>query len=92
MSKRYTTSMGSREWTKEEMMAYLDWSKAEHARIEAQVAEEMGNNPLASKRRGVKEIWKRKEKDTREQEALHSANVEVEQCIIVKSRGVSGIL
>jgi hypothetical protein len=35
MSKRCITSTGSREWTKEEMMAYLDWSKAEDERIEA---------------------------------------------------------
>jgi len=30
----YTISTGVREWTKEEMMAYLDWSKAENDRIE----------------------------------------------------------
>lgn len=65
-------------------MAYLDWSKAEDERIEPQVAEEMGDNPLANKRKGVKEIWQRIEKDSREQEALHSANVEGDQCIIVK--------
>ncbi|KAF6523203.1 hypothetical protein HZS61_014731 [Fusarium oxysporum f. sp. conglutinans] len=29
MSKRCITSTGSREWTKEEMMAYLDWTSAE---------------------------------------------------------------
>ncbi|KAJ3453177.1 hypothetical protein MRS44_018832 [Fusarium solani] len=52
MSKSYTTSTGSREWTKEEMMAYLDWTKAEDERIESQVAEEMGDNPLANRRRG----------------------------------------
>ncbi|RKK50684.1 hypothetical protein BFJ69_g18025, partial [Fusarium oxysporum] len=63
MSKRCITSTGSREWTKEEMMAYLDWSKAEDERIEAQVAEEMGDNPLANRRRGVKEIWERIEAD-----------------------------
>jgi len=35
MSKYCATPAGSREWTKEEMMAYLDWSKAEDDRIEA---------------------------------------------------------
>lgn len=70
----------------------LDWSKAEDERIEAQVAEEMGDNPLANKRRGVKEIWRRIDKDGRKQEALHSANDEVEQCIVVKLQGVSGML
>ena len=29
MKKQCTTSTGSRDWTKEEMMAYLDWSNAE---------------------------------------------------------------
>jgi hypothetical protein len=31
------TSTGLREWTKEEMMAYLEWDKAETDRIEARV-------------------------------------------------------
>ncbi|KAJ3455461.1 hypothetical protein MRS44_016943 [Fusarium solani] len=66
MSKRCITSTGSREWTKEEMMAYLDWSKAEDERMEAQVAKEMGDNPLTNKRRGVKEIWKSVERDSKE--------------------------
>ncbi|KAG6997439.1 hypothetical protein FocnCong_v015147 [Fusarium oxysporum f. sp. conglutinans] len=87
MSKRCITSTGSREWTKEEMMAYLDWSKAEDERIEAQVAEEMGDNPLANRRRGVKEIWERIEADSREQEALHLASRRTEDCIIVGSHG-----
>lgn len=40
------------------MMPYLDWSKADNERVEAQVAKEMGDNPLANKRRGIKDIWK----------------------------------
>jgi hypothetical protein len=87
MSKSCTTSTGSREWTKEEMMAYLDWTKAEDERIESQVAEEMGDNPLANRRRGVKEIWERIETDSREQEALHSASRKTDDCIIVGSHG-----
>jgi hypothetical protein len=88
MSKRCTTSTSSREWTKEEMMAYLDWAKAEDERIEAQVAEEIGDNPLANSRRGVKDIWRRIETDSREQEALHSASRKAEgDCIIVGSHG-----
>ncbi|KID80963.1 hypothetical protein MGU_11634 [Metarhizium guizhouense ARSEF 977] len=82
MSRRLTTSSGSREWTKEEMMAYLDWSKAEDERIEAQVAMEMRTNP--STRRGVTEIWKSIETDSRQQDALHSASISVEDCIVVK--------
>jgi hypothetical protein len=43
MTKCCTTSAGSRDWTKEEMMAYLDWSRSGDSRIEAQVAQEMVN-------------------------------------------------
>ncbi|KAG6980171.1 Misshapen-like kinase 1 [Fusarium oxysporum f. sp. albedinis] len=85
MSKRCVTSTGSRDWTKEEMMAYLDWSKAEDERVEAQVAEEMGDDPLANRRRGVKDIWGRIEADSREQDALHLARGRTEDCIIVGS-------
>ncbi|KAG8410689.1 hypothetical protein J3459_022535 [Metarhizium acridum] len=84
MSKHRVTATGSREWTKEEMMAYLDWSNQEDERIEAQVAREMGDHPLANKRRGMKEIWKRIEVDSNEQQALHSANSATEDCIVVK--------
>jgi hypothetical protein len=44
---------GSRDWRKEEMMAYLDWSKAEDARIDAQ----MEIARLRSNRRGMQDIW-----------------------------------
>ncbi|KAM4061738.1 hypothetical protein HRG_013329 [Hirsutella rhossiliensis] len=64
--------------------AYLDWSRAEDERIEAQVVKEMGDNPLANKRRGVKEIWKSVERDSKEQQALHSTAGSVERCIVVK--------
>ncbi|OAA37033.1 hypothetical protein NOR_07309 [Metarhizium rileyi] len=84
MSKHRVTATGSREWTKEEMMAYLDWSNQEDERIEAQVAREMGDHPLANNRRGMKEIWKRVEIDSNEQQALHSANSATEDCIVVK--------
>ncbi|KJZ69936.1 hypothetical protein HIM_10674 [Hirsutella minnesotensis 3608] len=84
MSKRCITSTGSRNWTKEEMMAYLDWSKAEDERIEAQVAKEMGDNPLANKRKGLTEIWQRVEEDSREQVLLHSEDDNADRCIFVK--------
>jgi hypothetical protein len=73
MTKHCTTSTGSRDWTKEEMMAYLDWSNAEDERIDALVAAEAGDNPLGSGRRGMGDIWKRVERDIEEQEALYSA-------------------
>ncbi|KAG6978861.1 PKS-NRPS hybrid synthetase [Fusarium oxysporum f. sp. conglutinans] len=84
MSKRCITSTGSREWTKEEMMAYLDWSKAEDERIEAQVVKEMGKNPLANKRRGMTEIWRKAEMDSIEQGTLYGAEDKAELCIVVK--------
>jgi hypothetical protein len=81
MTKHCRTSIGLREWTKEEKMAYLDWSEAEDKRIEAQVVAEMGDNPFGSKRRGVDEIWRRAERDIEEQEALYTAE---ESCIVVE--------
>ena len=60
---------GCRDWSKEEMMAYLDWSKAEEDRVEALVAAEMEGNPF-SKRRGMREIWEAAATDSDAQEAL----------------------
>ena len=83
MSKRCVTSSGAREWSKEEMMAYLDWSKAEDDRVEERVAKEMGDNPLANRRRGTKEIWESVEQDIIEQQTLYSNNNLAGDCIIV---------
>jgi hypothetical protein len=63
--------IGSRDWTKEEMIAYLDWSKAEDDRVEAQVAVEMESN-LFSSRRGLRGVWEAAEKDAKEQQNLYS--------------------
>ncbi|PWI65091.1 hypothetical protein PCL_07390 [Purpureocillium lilacinum] len=90
MSKRCITAAGSREWTREEMMAYLDWNKVEDERVEALVAEEVGDNPLATGRRGVKEIWRRIEKDSREQQALYSAASEAEDLAAAADGKASG--
>lgn len=49
------------------MIAYLDWSNIEDKRVKAQVVKEIGDNPLANKRRGVKDIWKSVEQDSKEQ-------------------------
>ncbi|KAL3952881.1 hypothetical protein ACCO45_012824 [Purpureocillium lilacinum] len=85
ISARCLTSTGLRSWTKEEQMAYLDWGRAEDERVEAQVAREMGDNPLANTRRGMKEIWRRVEEDCREQEALHAVAGSADECIFVKT-------
>ncbi len=71
MGKQCRTQEGFRDWTKEEMMAYLDWDKAEDDRVEAMVAAEMESNPF-SKRRGMREIWEAAAADGAEQEALYS--------------------
>jgi hypothetical protein len=84
MNRRCITPAGSRDWTKEEMMAYLDWSAAEDNRIEAQVLKELGPNPMSGGRRGVKDIWKAIEQDTRAQETLHSGGDLTERCIVVR--------
>ncbi|KID82087.1 hypothetical protein MGU_10567 [Metarhizium guizhouense ARSEF 977] len=65
-------------------MEYLDWSKAEDERVET-VAKEMGNNPLASRRRGMKHIWRSIEQDMKEQQALHSEEKLAEECTIVSA-------
>ena len=70
MKKQCRTPTGFRNWTKEEMMAYLDWDESENDRVVAQVAIEIGDNPFSS-RRGIGEIWRAAEKDLEEQEALH---------------------
>ena len=61
-------------------MAYLDWSKAEDERVEAVVAKELRDNPLAS-RRGLKDIWRSAEEIAR---ALHSRAGQIGECIVVK--------
>ena len=71
MGKRCIMQNGSRDWTKEEMMAYLDWDRAEDDRVEAMVAAEMESNPF-SKRRGMREIWEAATADCEAQEALYS--------------------
>jgi hypothetical protein len=72
MTKCCTMPIGSRKWTKEEMMAYLDWDKSENDRIDAQVADEIVVQPFSS-RRGPGEIWRACERDIEEQQALYSA-------------------
>ena len=58
MTARCSTSAGSRAWTKEEMMAYLDWNKLEDDRVDEQVFQEVQENPFDTGRRGVDNIWK----------------------------------
>ncbi|EXM14128.1 hypothetical protein FOTG_17456 [Fusarium oxysporum f. sp. vasinfectum 25433] len=84
MGRCCKTSTGLREWTKEEMMAYLDWDKAETNRIEARVAEETENGRLFTSRRGMGELWEMAQRDIDEQKALYSAAEQEESCIVVQ--------
>jgi hypothetical protein len=84
MGRQCITSTGTRDWTKEEMMAYLDWDNAEKIRIEADVAQETRNGLLDTGRRGAGELWKRAERDGQEQQAIYEAQEE-ESCIIVRT-------
>lgn len=50
---------GTRSWSKEEMMCYIDWDKAEEERVERAVGIEMAAERLSggSRRRGTGAIW-----------------------------------
>jgi hypothetical protein len=72
MGKQCTMGKSSRDWTKEEIMTYLDWGKVEEDPVEAQVAAEMEGNPF-SNRRGMREICEAAAAaDCEAQEALYS--------------------
>lgn len=71
MKRKCETQGGSREWEKEEMMAYLDWSNGEENRVLADVAAEMEGN-MFSRRRGMDDIWEAAARDMEAQEALYS--------------------
>lgn len=62
-----------RSWTKEEMMSYLDFKKAEDERVEQDVALEMAANPFSG-RRGMQEIWEAAERDIERQGQCYNGN------------------
>jgi len=66
MGKRCTLTRPGREWTKEEMMAYVDFDKAEDKRVETRVAAEMAVEPI-SRRRGMQAIWEAAGRDLEEE-------------------------
>lgn len=83
MGERCTNLTGSREWIKEEIMAYLVWDKTETGHIEARVAQETENGRLVSGKRGKGELWEMAQQDIDEQQALYLAIEQEESCIIV---------
>ncbi|KAJ3453255.1 hypothetical protein MRS44_017502 [Fusarium solani] len=68
----YLPQGGRREWAREEMMAYIDWDYEEIRRTDAQVQQQLGNNSKEKSRRGMAEIFREAEEDTRVQEARYS--------------------
>lgn len=83
MTKFCTTSMGTREWTKEEKMAYLDWSKAKRHGIEVQANAEARCNHLGRRTSGQGEMLERNSTDVEEQDALLSGDRHEQDCITV---------
>lgn len=63
---------GRRKWTKEEMMAYIDWDTAEAERTEVQVKLRIENDPNEATRRGMRGIWRQAREDEQAQERLFS--------------------
>jgi len=70
MGRRYLGIEGVRDWTKEEKMAWIDWSNLEEARIEEVVKEDMARNGFGGTRPG--DIWRLVERDSEEQAALYA--------------------
>jgi hypothetical protein len=75
MGKRYRTSTGFRDWTKEEIIAYIDWSESEDARINDQVELEIKDKPLDTERRGIATLWEQAGRIGTERELLSRADL-----------------
>ena len=71
MGKKCRIGYATRLWTMEEMTAYLDWSRAEDARIEKVVRKEVKANSFGGGTRGLGYIWALVDKDIEEQNRLY---------------------
>lgn len=71
---QYCVSSGGkrREWTKEEMMAHIDWDTAEDRRVEAEVKRRIDRDPKEASRRGASQVWQQAEDDAQAQARLFS--------------------
>ena len=68
MGKRCTDEgTKSRDWTKEEMMAYIDFNDTEDRRVNEKVSREMAAQPFSNKR-GMRGIWDAAIEDSAEQD------------------------
>ncbi|KAJ3453719.1 hypothetical protein MRS44_017966 [Fusarium solani] len=70
MGRHCKAGRSIRDWTKEEMMSYLDWDKAGNERVEQNVGIEMAEQPFSG-RRGMQEIWDAAERDLEVQEGWY---------------------
>jgi hypothetical protein len=59
-----------RDWTKEEMMAYLDFDEAENERVNKQVEEELKARRFTTYR-GPDHVWKAAARDHEDQQRVH---------------------
>jgi hypothetical protein len=75
MGKRCRASTGFRDWTKEEIMAYLDWSESEDGRINDQVELEIKDKPLDTGRRGMASLWEQAGRIVAERDLLSGADL-----------------
>ena len=73
MGQYHKSARPRRPWTKEEKMAYLDFSAQEDSRVEAAIAGQLADNHFHN-RRGVSHIWDEIEADSRDQAAFYSAH------------------
>jgi hypothetical protein len=72
MGKVCRTGKIIRPWTTEEVMAYLDWSNAEDARVEEAVRKDIEANGFGTRKaRGLGHVWAQVERDTEEQGCLY---------------------
>jgi hypothetical protein len=66
MRKHCTKASGARPWTEEEMMAYVNWNRAEDSRVDASLIA----NPLNPGKRGIGDVLMRAERDKQKQQVV----------------------
>ena len=64
---------GGVPWTKEEMMAYIDWDRVEEDRVNGIVREDVEANGFGARRRGLGHLWAEADRDIEEQSRIHGS-------------------
>lgn len=70
MGRQCRIGRSLRDWTKEEMMSYLDFDKAETARVERNVEKELQAQPFTTYR-GSDYVWKAAARDHEDQQRVY---------------------